>query len=359
MKKMSTIIAVFVFFTLTIGEISYSNEQVKKESEIPVRRGHLEGKLTWRGIVRSANRLEIRSDKKVKIGKVHIKNFDLVKKGQLLIEVDTSESQKKKKELEEALQSQNLDFQSAKVKFQQSARNLGRKSSLVEKGILAMKELEEAQKDYKLLENELKSKEVATQKILREIKLVENELRASNFLSPQDGVIQGLWDISTGNNEVNPGQAVFSIIDPKTFALWVQVEENNLSLVSLGKKAQVTLDTAPGKEISGAIFEISTNANDNSSRIKTYNMGIAFNANGLVLKEGFSGEGSITYAEKENALCVPISAVKYLEGKEYLVVTRGIAGTNKTVPVTVGLKTETEVEILSGVTETDKVLVSE
>ncbi|MFM8314301.1 MAG: efflux RND transporter periplasmic adaptor subunit [Deltaproteobacteria bacterium] len=354
-------IIILVLMLALSGCTPNSNSKVNEsvESVVPVHKGNLEGKLTWRGVVRSASRLEIRADKKVKIGKVHVHNFDAIKKGQLLIEVDRSETLKRKRELQEAFKNQELDFESMKLKYAQGAKNFNRKKTLAEKGILAMKELEEAQRDYKVLENELKAKELEIQKALREISQSDVELKAANFYAPTDGVVTGVWDIATGNVEVNAGQALVTIIDPQSFALWVQVEETNLAMVSLGKKAQVTLDTLPGKVLQGSIFEISSNAVDTNSRVKMYNMGIAFQGKDLELKEGYAGEGSLIYANKPNALTVPLGALKYLDGKDFLVVANTLSGSRKTVPIQVGIKTDTEAEIVSGVSETDSVVVSD
>jgi HlyD family secretion protein len=171
--------------------------------------------------------------------------------------------------------------------------------------------------------------------------------------------VTGVWDPANGNVEANPGQALVTIIDPQSFALWVQVEETNLAMVSLGKKAQVTLDTLPGKVLQGSIFEISSNAVDTNSRVKMYNMGIAFQGKDLELKEGYAGEGALIYANKPNALTVPLGALKYLDGKDFLVVANTLSGSRKTVPIQVGIKTDTEAEIVTGVSETDSVVVSD
>ncbi|MFM8313503.1 MAG: hypothetical protein ACKOA8_04395, partial [Deltaproteobacteria bacterium] len=127
---------------------------------------------------------------------------------------------------------------------------------------------------------------------------------------------------------------------------------------TVGQEAQVRLDILPGKTLRGSIFEISSNATDNNARVKTYTMGVAFDGAGLGLKEGFAGEGTLIYANKDNAITVPLAAIKYLEGKNYLVVSNAITGIRKTVPVSLGIKTSTEAEILSGVTETEFVVVS-
>lgn len=352
-----TLLLLLSFMTPSLHPLLATEEA--KPSVIPVRRGTIEGKLTWRGIVRSASRLEIRADKKLTLGKVHTNNYAPVKKGQLLIEVDTSEAQKKKRELKENLTKQNIDFETTKVKFKQATKNLNRKTILVENGVLALKELEEAQRDHKIMENEIKTKELEMQKVLREINLIETELKAANFVAPQEGVVQGLWEPALGSNEVTPGQMLATIIDSKSFALWVQVEETNLSLVEVGKESLVILDTAPETPIKGRIFEIARNPVDFNAKIKTYNMGISFQVQGFELKEGFAGEASLVYTRKDNALVVPLSAVKYLEGKNILVVERGTLGSRKSIPITLGIKTDTEAEILSGITELDKVVISE
>ena len=88
--------------------------------------------------------------------------------------------------------------------------------------------------------------------------------------------------------------------------------------------------------------------------MRAFEVLVGFSAAGIAnIREGMSGEVSIRYAYKENVLTVPLSALRYLDGKEFLMVASSKSATPDPKSVGVGLKTETEAEILSGVSAAD------
>ena len=341
----------------------------KKEKEavttrFPVKRGTLLGKLEWRGSVRSANRIEIRAQSRVKIAKFSVKNFEMVKKGQLLLEVDRSEGETKRNDIQDRLKTQELEMSSSRTKLSFNARALERKRTLFGKGIISQKDFEEARREHSLSENDTKAKELDLDKTRRELAELEDTLKTSNFLAPMDGLVSGLVSGDNSSNpEVQAGQLLATVSDPKVLALSVRVEESSIHRLSQGMPALVKIDALPQETFPGKILEISTssaqgdNSPGNISPMKSYDVSIAFNTGKSAVQEGFSGIGSLVYAEKKDALSVPLLALRYLDGKDFLLSASDLTSPGKPTSVQIGLKTENEAEVLSGVTENTYVVV--
>lgn len=357
MKMNFLVLGVLLFF---IGSCTKATGKKGTASVYyPVKKGPMEGKVGWRGVVRSANRIEIRSDRKVKISKVLVSNNQAVKKGDLLIEVDRTEIEAKKRELVDKTKAMDLERNSSRFRLEHAQKVLNRKTILSQKGIIARKEFEEAQREFRVAEMEIKSKELDAEKNKREVDELEDQLKSSNFFAPMDGIISGIANLQDSNQgEVSPGQVMAVVFDPKVLALWVQVEESNLHRVAVGTKVELELDSFVGDKFQGTVTEVSVSASDPQQRsfMKSYGVSIVFDPKGKTVKEGFSGNATLVYAKKDGALTIPISGLRYMDGKEFVQVASSDQGSVQNREVKTGIQTDDEVEIVTGVSEKDFVV---
>ncbi len=322
-------------------------------SYIPVKLTTLERKLNWRGWVRAADRLEIRADKKFKVAKVGAKNFESVKKGQVLLEADRVEMISKRDEAKNKEASGEVQIKMSSAKVEHAQKILHRKKELLAKGIIPRKEFDEALKDFKMSESESKSKELEQQRVKRELSQLEEELKVSNYQAPREGVVSNLPLLGA---EVELGQIVAVISNLNQLALWVEVEESHAHQIQAGQPVTIALDIAHGQNFQGKVKEIATSSQQDSM-IKTYEVGIAFDAKGIALREGYSGEATLSLFKKENVIAIPIAAIRYIEGKSYALVSSTEGGKFSPRQIQIGLKTDEEVEVLSGLSENEFVVL--
>lgn len=327
---------------------------------VKAKKGKIEQVVTLRGTVRSSNRVEMRAERKVKISKNRVKNFDPVKKGQILSEVDNSETLAKVRELQDKSKTMDLEFQSVKIKFSHAQKVMERKKSLLDKGIIAQKEYDDANRDFRLSGSEIRAKELEMEKLGRDLAEANDQMKSSNFVSPMDGVVSGLVIPEGAGTEVQAGQSVATVSDPDKLALWVGLEEANLHKVKQDMDASLSLDSIPNETYVGKIISIGTTemGANGGGRGRMYEVGVAFVAKGAVIREGYTGTAKISFESKENALMVPAAALKYLDGKDYVAVASGLKAQPVAKPVLVGIRTENEVEILSGINENDAVFLA-
>ncbi len=322
-------------------------------------KGPIEQTVILRGTVRSSNRIEMRAERKVKISKNRVKNFESVKKGQVLLEVDNSETESKVREFKEKSKTMDLEFQSVNIKYKHAQKVVDRKKSLFDKGIIAQKEFDEATRDFRLSGSEIRAKELEMEKLGREVSEATDQLKSSHFVAPMDGMVTGLVVPDVGGTEVQPGQSIATVSDPGKLALWVGVEEANLHKVKQEMKASIKLDSVPNEKFDGRIISIGTSEMPGgANRGRLYEVGISFATGGKAIREGYSGKAKISFESKPSAITVPVAALRYLDGKDYVSVAQGLQGSPTAKLVTVGIRTDTEVEILSGVSENDTIFLA-
>lgn len=176
-------------------------------------------------------------------------------------------------------------------------------------------------------------------------------------VSPIDGTVNAV-NIKNGDDlsKLSSGtarQVPIIIGDLGTMKAQVQVNEVDISNVSIGQKVMMKMDALDDFEASGKVEKMDS-LGTVTSGVVTYNVTIDFDSLDSRIKPEMSISSSIITAVKQNVLTVPSSAVKIQEGTNYVEVLNGATPEQKTV--TVGASNSTDTEIVSGLSEGDKVV---
>jgi RND family efflux transporter MFP subunit len=136
--------------------------------------------------------------------------------------------------------------------------------------------------------------------------------------------------------------------------LVANIVEKDLDQVQAGDDTRVEVDAFPGEVFTGRIARVAP-VLDPATR--TASIEVEIPNPGFRLKPGMYARVTVTTDERKDALLVPSNAVVDLGGQ------RGVflAAENATVsfrPVTVGIEEDTQVEILDGLTEGDRVVTT-
>jgi len=151
---------------------------------------------------------------------------DVVKRGKLLAKLE------------------NQDFseqlQKAKATLELASRNARRYKNLADKNLVSRLEAEQY--------------ETAGRVAAAEEAAARARLDDTLIAAPEDGLIIAR-NLEKGAI-VTPGQAIFSLADPKTVWVKANVDESLLQGVSVGKKALISLRSAPGKQFPGQVVRL-------------------------------------------------------------------------------------------------------
>lgn len=199
-------------------------------------------------------------------------------------------------------------------------------------------------------------------------------------LSPMDGAVVavnaqvgasvGGATGGTANTNSNSGPLV-QISDLSQMKVTVQVNEIDISNVSVGEKAKVTFQALPGLETEATVQSIATvstgsntsdsqSSNSSSSGVVTYAVELLLdNAEGK-LKPGMTASVSITTQTIEDAIKVPIAYLKGDDAAPYVLkVTDEENKQFEEVPVQVIGRSTSEAAVTGEVAEGDKLLMEE
>lgn len=301
-------------------------------STVTVTRKDLEKRVLTTGIVTSENQYKLVYEKQGgTIKKFYVRTGDTVKKGDPICELDT----------------QDVDYQITEKELYKKRAELNVAIIKQNKGSVA--EIDRAGVEVELLENELK-------------KLYEKK-ELSVLRSPVDGTVSAIADIMSGDS-IGTGQNVATVID--TSSLYIPIKPQNYSLFKIDTEVNIVIGE---KEYTGVVFMnpqtvadyITEHQGEHNSDDGT---GIDYQLETVYIRfkdevpaetVGQIADCILIQQRVENAIVIPNNLIKTIDGQDVVYVLRD--GEKVPVNITVGLKTGSQSEILSGLNEGDEIVM--
>lgn len=299
------------------------------------------------------------------VEEVSVQLGDRVQKGQPMLVYDNIE-------LGESLgEYQNLagGLSKALAQEQVSKRSLDRANNLIEVEAISPREFELRKAEYEQAQAEVGSRRAevarAEEKLHRfgmsddDLKKISSSMHGSHrtashatIRAPFSGVVTK-YDVSRGE-VVGRDKEIFTVVD--TTMVWAlgDVYEKDIRFVGRGGECAVSLDSYPGQIFKGKIAYLS-DALDPASRTAKLRCVLA-NTNGQLKLEMF-GTVSVPTKESRTGVSLPLSALQDING-EQIVFVQVAADKFAKRAVQVGQRDDQNAEILSGVSNGEKVVAS-
>ncbi len=182
------------------------------------------------------------------------------------------------------------------------------------------------------------------------------------IVAPIAGIVTGLslqpGTVITAQTNSSGGSSSQRIASVKTAAaptVSLNITQIDAPKVKAGDKATLTFDAFADKTFTGEVVSIDTIGSE-SSGVVTYPAIIKLDAVVEGLLPNMSATANIITATKADVLLVPSTAVQTQNGTSYLQVMKN--GQMNQVEVEIGLSSDSQTEIISGVVEGDTVVTS-
>lgn len=359
MKMRKQYWVVIVVFVLVGGWYWYSTSQSDMSTTRyitqPVEKGVLKTSITGTGNVVIDQSATVDPTISGTVENLAVKVGDQVKKGQVLFTIDNDQlgvSAAKAgvsfRSAEQSILSAQASRKSARADLDQAERG-SNKSSRQERDVLekkldaakvgedvATRNLEVARLDY------LNQMSIAAKRIVKSS--IDGTIQEVNIKNGDD-----LSRISSGSSAVAP----IIVGDLSTLKAVIQVNEVDISGVSVGQEVNMRLDALEGMKFSGKVEKIDA-LGTVSQGVVTYNVTIGFDELDSRIKPQMSVSAVIITGSKEDVIMAPNSAVKSEGEESYVEVLVGGAPIKK--PIQTGLSNATNIEIISGASPGDQVI---
>lgn len=217
---------------------------------------------------------------------------------------------------------------------------------------IAEYDLSDMRDDYYEESDQVKRSKAKLEQAQVSLQQAEWRLEQATLKSPINGIVTTLF-VESGEM-ANSGQTVIILSDLANLDVDVNLDETDVTRIEKGMTVVVTVDAFPGLEVIGEVIEIAPTA-DVQSGVVLYPVTVRLDPTDLPLRSGMTVNVMFTFEERKDTLVVPFRAVETEGGQAYL--TRVTATGSERIAVTLGLITDTQIEILSGIEEGDVITV--
>ena len=159
---------------------------------------------------------------------------------------------------------------------------------------------------------------------------------------------------AAANRPFHVDDILFKIIDPKALEVEANITEEDFPLVSLGQEVELFFDARSDVTVTGRVDRIIPMRIEGDS--PRYHIYITLSDVPDGLADGMTVDAAITITKRENVLCLPRSIVR-ASGVNEVTLKVWVNEAVETRQVVVGLRGDSDVEILSGLNEGDQVVI--
>ncbi len=179
---------------------------------------------------------------------------------------------------------------------------------------------------------------------------------ANISVQPGDEVTASSGNLSSelaSSSTTSSGSTILSIGNFSQPYIKVQASEVDIPNIKTGQKATITLNAYTGKTFVGTVSQIDT-VGTVTSGVVTYNVYVSFVAAPEGIEPGMSATVTIETARHDDVLTVPSAAVQTISGTPTVRVLQN--GQVTSIPVTIGIASDTDTEITSSLIEGQTVI---
>jgi len=368
----------------------------------------LQSTLSLRGHLAPGHIVSVISPIDSHIKSLFARNGQTVKKGDLLMELDTEKIQieHRRAEVDYIRKLEHLRtledwenstemadakrrFRRAKLSLADSKKQLERSKFLLSQGIIPSSQQEQSQRNYEsqLLDFEAVAQEmdavkdkadaderrVASLEVknsLSQLKELEVKLRLGAVEAPIAGVIQEIQGgadqkaLSAGRS-LTQGEQLLNIANFEQIAVSTTVDEIDVGKIKAGQLAWITGPGFPGLRLEGQVTEVASRASGGNQwgggGLPRFEINVALDglsaAHRDILRAGMSAHVTIVTYNQPEALLLPIAAVERQYDGTWVQVLNKETGSVERRAVELGMTTLDSVEVVQGIRLGDEVVL--
>ena len=268
------------------------------------------------GRIEARTKVNIQSSVIGEIRQLPVKEGDVVKTGDLLVQIDPERYRTEVDRLESAVRMQKIAIEQAEVSLANSERKFRRNQALLEKsGLVSQEAFEISELDFNSRAIELRSLKEQVQQAEASLARARDDLSKTTIRSPMDGTVTQLnaekGEITLTGTMNNPGTVIMVVSDMGEILATVDVDETRVTQVHLGQTARVVVDAVgEAKPYTGKVFEIAGSAVQRAGQqTQVFEVKIALDMVDAQLRPGMTAKARIETANAKDAITVPIQAV--------------------------------------------------
>jgi HlyD family secretion protein len=250
----------------------------------------------------------------------------------------------------------------AQIAFDNAKRELQRNEELYKRGVVADAELQKYKTDFALRKQELESAGQRLQLVKEGATRGQGSSSTLIVTSTADGMVIDVpvkvgFSVIQANN-FNPGTTVAVVADMDDMIFEGRVDEAEVAKIKEGMKLQIKVGAIEHEQLEGVLEYISPQGKTVDGAIQFEIKAAVKQKANMQIRANYSANADIVLEEKKNVLAIREALVQYDGDKPYVEVETKPQTFEKR-DVKLGISDGIKVEVVSGVTESDKIKIPE
>jgi HlyD family secretion protein len=276
------------------------------------------------GRIEARTKVNIQSSVIGEIRELPVKEGDVVKKGDLLVQIDPVRYRTEVDRLQSALRMQRIAIEQAEVSLTNAERKYKRNRSLRgDSGLVSEEAFELSELDFNSRTIDLRSLKEQAEQGTASLARAQDDLSKTTIRAPMDGTVTKLnaekGEITLTGTMNNPGTVIMIVSDMGEILATVDVDETRVTHVKLGQTARVVVDAVgETKPYTGKVVEIAGSAVQRTGQqTQVFEVKIALDMVDAQLRPGMTAKARIETERLDHAIAVPIQTVMLRPAKDF------------------------------------------
>ena len=330
-----------------------------------VKKGNLQQIVSETGELSSSNKTEIAGSINGVISEVYVENGDVVKKGaKLFYVVSNATEEERSKAYSDYLSAKN-NLASARAKMDSLDSSMWKAHEDFESRALDT-ELSVDDPIYIQTKGDWQAAEASRLNQDQVIAQAQSSLNSAAlaYQATSSGPVKATADGQIANLSVAAGQSIaatdVAAVIKTTNESWVTVAINENDIVGIApeQKALVSIDAVSGLELPATVRRVDEFATITSD-VAVYYVYLTLDETDQQLRPGMTAQVIITTQEKSDILLIPNTAIKPYQGEKAVQIFDEKTQTTVYQPIKIGLSGDINSEVVSGLSEGQKIISAE
>lgn len=381
---------------LAVAALAYVAATKNNERPIDVRTEAVEARdlvasVTASGQIQPRVKVDVSADVTGKIVRLAVKEGDMVKKGQFLLQIDPEQPTAALQRAEAGQASARAQAAQARANLIQAQRNYERSLKIKQQSpeLVSDEQLEQLKTQAEVNKALAEAADFSVDQAIASVRDARQALNRTTIVAPMSGKVTRL-NVEEGETAImgtlnKDAATLLTISDMSVLETKVKVDETVVSRISTGDSAIVQIDAFPDTTFIGRVAEISNSSTTRTAFTNTGDQAIDYEVRIQLVnpppdtRPDFSATAKIITATRTGALSIPIIALTVREneavsaddsalavgrqttkevGKRDVEGVFVVGSDNKVTfrPVKVGIAGERHFEILSGLKAGDTIV---
>ncbi|MEI6738902.1 MAG: efflux RND transporter periplasmic adaptor subunit [Gemmatimonadaceae bacterium] len=328
----TTKISIAGVFVVAIAGLAYAGVKKNRNKPVEVRTEAVQSRdlvasVTASGQIQPHTKVNVSADVTGRIVQLAVKEGQIVKKGQFLLQIDPEQVTAALQRAEAGLASSRAQAAQAKANLLQAQKNYERSAAIKAQSptLVSDDQLEQLKTQAEVSRALQEAANYSVEQAVASVRDAKQALSRTTIIAPMSGKITRL-NVEQGETAImgtlnKDAATLLTISDMSELETKVKVDETDVARISVGDSAIIQIDAFPDTTFLGKVVEISNSSVTKTAATGAGDQAIDYEVRIRLLnppvdtRPDFSATAKIVTATRTNVLSIPIIALTVRENE--------------------------------------------